>query len=78
MKREWICGSKILKIDYYEDVLQNESKMKKIAQDFDTRSGGALNGYIRAINGWLVCIHCPTRREVKTKGSTWVRRDFLL
>ena len=56
----WIYKSCVYAIDYAE-VLYNESKMYEIAKQFSNgRSNGILSGIIGALDGWLVCIRCPS------------------
>ena len=77
VKREWFCHEKVLPFNYIRDVLGNRSRLETVAQQFGERSGGVLNGCIGAIDGWLVRIICPTRREVKNPGKYMSRKGFF-
>ena len=39
-------------------------------------SDGIMQGCLGAIDGWLVCIRCPTRKEVKNPGKYFARKGF--
>ena len=77
VKRDWFCHSKVFPLNFYNDVLGDPHRLKDIASHFGERSGGVLNGCIGAIDGWLVRILCPTRKEVKNPGKYMSRKGFF-
>ena len=77
VKREWLCHEDVQNIDFYRDVLGNEERLGQIKEDFSRGSGGVLDGCIGAIDGWLVPIFCPSRKEVKNPGKYMSRKGFF-
>lgn len=77
VKRNWFCHKDVCGLDFYRDVLDNPDRLRKIAYEFGEGSGGVLNGCIGAIDGWLVRIICPTRKEAKNPGKYMSRKGFF-
>ena len=74
MTKNWVNTT--LRIDVYEDLFDNEDKIKETTHDFAITSDGVMNGCIGAIDGWLVCILCPTLSEVNNPGKYFTRKGF--
>ena len=66
-----------MKIDFYEEVLQNTERIKEIKDEFGSRSDGILGGYIGALDGWLVKIFCPNLQELNNPGKYMSRKGFF-
>ena len=75
--KEWLCDDRVMKIDFYSQVLQSRSSVNQIKHDFGTSSGGVLAGCIGAIDGWLVKIRCPTLQESNNPGKYMSRKGFF-
>ena len=73
----WICNDDVFSIDFYRDILQNPSRVRKITTDFGASSGGILSGCFGAIDGWLVKVKCPTLVEVRNPGKYMSRKGFF-
>ena len=72
--KNWVNTT--LRIDVYEDFFVNEDKINQTTHDFAITSDGVMNGCMGAIDGWLVCILCPTLSEVNNPGKYFTRKGF--
>ena len=73
----WICNDDVLSIDFYRDILQNPSRLRKITTDFGASLGGILSGCFGAIDGWMVKVKCPTLLRVRNPGKYMSRKFFF-
>ena len=55
----WIIDTNIGEINMSE-YLDDTAAMSRVSDGFSKRSNGVLKGAIGAIDGWLVCIVCPS------------------
>ena len=60
--KNWIVKADIGKIDV-ETHLKDEVRMKKVSDGFSQRSNGILTRSIGAIDGWLVHITRPVKKN---------------
>jgi hypothetical protein len=67
----WIQDDRLVKINGIQ-YCKDEERMKKVALDFARASGGVMNGCIGALDGWLVKINKPTKKD----GITNPRKSF--
>ena len=75
--KKWFCNDQVMKIDFYEEVLQKSERISEIRNEFATRSDGILGGCIGALDGWLVKIFCPNLQEVNNPGKYMSRKGFF-
>ncbi|KAL7545061.1 hypothetical protein ACHAWF_014107 [Thalassiosira exigua] len=73
---KWILDDKFVQmngVEYCTDV----ERMKNVATDFSRTSNGVINGCIGAIDGWIVKIARPTKKDgVYNPGSFYSRKGF--
>lgn len=74
--RDWLCNDKVLRINYYEDVLYDTENCNRIRSEFAVKSSGVMSGVIGALDGWLVKICSPTMQEVHNPGKYFSRKGF--
>ena len=72
--RDWICNEKVISINYFDDVLENDEAIDRIRSNFAVKSGGVMRGCIGAVDGWLVKIKCPRLDEVDNPGKYFSRK----
>jgi hypothetical protein len=58
----WIQDDRLVKINGVE-YCKDEERMKEVALDFARASGGVMNGCIGALDGWIVKINKPTKKD---------------
>ena len=75
--QKWFCNDSVMRINFYEDVLQNSARIERINRKFSISSGGWMKGCFGSIDGWLVKIRCPTLREVANPGKYMSRKGFF-
>ena len=63
-----------MKIDFYENVLQNERRLRRIGRDFAAKTEGIFGGCCGALDGWIVKIMCPCTKEVHNPGKYYSRK----
>ncbi len=60
--REWILDDRLIKIHGIK-YCQDLAKMNEVALQFARGSGGVIGGCIGAIDGWIVKIQRPSKRN---------------
>lgn len=75
--RDWILDDRLVKINGME-YCQDEARMNEVALQFARGSGGVMGGCIRAIDGWIVKIVRPSKRDnVMDPKSFYSRKGFF-
>ena len=74
--RDWILDDRLVKINGME-YCQDEARMNEVALQFARGSGGVIGGCIGAIDGWIVKIIRPSKRDnVIDPKSFYSRKGF--
>ena len=76
--KEWICNEKVLKFEGLE-YLDNDESMLSNTRDFANTGchEGILKGVIGSLDGWLVKIRCPMKRDnIEDTSSFYCRKGF--
>ena len=75
--RDWFCNDKVLRFNYYTNVLYDTENCNTIRSEFTVKSSGVMSGVIGALGGWLVKIRCLTMEEVHNPaGKYFSRKGF--
>ena len=73
----WLCREYVSDVNFFNNVLFNETNARHIRNKFNTTSNGILSGCVGALDGWLVRIRCPTLSEVPNPGKYISRKGFF-
>ncbi len=72
----WICNDRLVKISG-KDYCKNENRMNAIARDFSDGSNHLFSGCIGAVDGWIVEIRKPRKKDgVLNPKSFYSRKGF--
>ena len=74
---KWILDDRLVKINGI-DYCNNDARMQQVALEFARASNGVINGCIGALDGWIVKIAKPTKRDgVMNPKSFYSRKGFF-
>lgn len=75
--KDWILDDRLVQINGI-DYCCDENRMAQVALEFSRSSNGVINGCIGALDGWIVKIQRPSKKDnVRNPSSFYSRKGFF-